>query len=197
MTLKKFISLYDKENSVVLLEGKRIVLEKDQEKLIALGRLLAAETKHILFRSGNADGADHYFSLGVTSVDKKRLQAITPYAGHRQKTNKASETISIDELNIPAEAEVLTETGKNKNTQKLINSYSTGGKNRFTIKAAYLLRDTIKATGTSNIKPASFGIFYDNLKKPRSGGTGYTMGICTGNNIPVIDQRIWFKWLEV
>jgi hypothetical protein len=69
-----------------------------------------------------------------------------------------------------------------------------GDKNRYTIKAAYIIRDTIKAVGTENIKPAAFGIFYDDLKNPKSGGTGHTMNICEQNGIPFVDQSVWFKW---
>ncbi|MBW1660271.1 MAG: hypothetical protein JRJ48_07220, partial [Deltaproteobacteria bacterium] len=58
MTLDQFIDRYDKEGAVVLLEGKRKVPEDDKEKLIALGRLLASRTKKMIFRSGNAQGAD-------------------------------------------------------------------------------------------------------------------------------------------
>jgi len=63
MTLKEFITQYDKEGSVVLMEGKRIVLEAEQEKLTKLGELLAKRTKLMKFRSGNAAGSDHYFSF--------------------------------------------------------------------------------------------------------------------------------------
>ncbi len=89
MTLKEFIKQFDKDNSIILLEGKRIVLEADKEKLTALGKLLASKTSRITFRSGNAEGSDQLFSDGVTSVDNKKLQVITPYSGHRQKTNQA------------------------------------------------------------------------------------------------------------
>ncbi|MBK9642909.1 MAG: hypothetical protein IPO72_16940 [Saprospiraceae bacterium] len=89
MTLKEFIKQFDKANSIVLLEGKRNVLVEDKEKLTALGRLLASKTKIMMFRSGNAEGSDQLFSDGVTSVDNKSLQVITPYSGHRQKTNQA------------------------------------------------------------------------------------------------------------
>ncbi len=41
MTFKEFIERYDKEKSVVLLEGKREVSETDKEKLRELGRLLS------------------------------------------------------------------------------------------------------------------------------------------------------------
>jgi len=195
MTLQEFINQFDTPNSIVLLEGKRNVLEADKEKLTTLGRLLATKTKNMIFRSGNAEGADQLFSDGVTVVDSKRLQVITPYTGHRVKTNKAYETISLDEINIAAEPEVVYQSKSNKKTEKLIDQFVSGDKNRNTIKAAYIIRDTIKAIGTEDIKPATFGIFYDDLENPMSGGTGHTMLVCEQNNIPIIDQSIWFKWL--
>ncbi len=195
MTLKEFIKQFDKPNSIVLLEGKRDVIDADKEKLTALGRLLASTTKNIIFRSGNAEGSDQLFSDGVTSVNNKRLQVITPYSGHRDKTNQAYETISLDEIDIAAEPEVVYQSKSNKKTEKLIDKFVSGDKNRYTIKAAYIIRDTIKAIGTEEIKPATFGIFYDDLEDPMAGGTGHTMNVCKQNNISIIDQKIWFKWL--
>jgi hypothetical protein len=195
MTLQEFIKQFDKPNSIVLLEGKRNVLEPDKERLIALGNLLASKTKSMIFRSGNAEGSDQLFSDGVTAVDYKRLQVITPYSGHREKTNQAYETISLDEISIAAEPKVVYQSKSNKKTEKLIDQFVSGNKNRYTIKAAYIIRDTIKAIGTDRIKPATFGIFYDDLEKPKEGGTGHTMKVCEQNNIPIIDQKIWFKWL--
>jgi hypothetical protein len=124
------------------------------------------------------------------------LQVITPYDGHRKKTNHAYETISLDDLNIAEEEEVVYQSKGNKKMEKLIDQFVSGDKNRFSIKAAYILRDTIKAIGTDKIKPTTFGIFYDDLEKPKTGGTGHTMIICEQNNIPIIDQRIWFNWLK-
>ena len=195
MTLKEFIQTYDKENAIVLLEGKRNVLESDKGKLIALGKLLASKTEKMIFRSGNADGSDQYFSDGVTSVDPKRLQVVTPYTGHRKKTNKAYETFSLDEIDIAAEPEVVYQSKTNKKMEKLIDQYVYGDKNRFSMKAAYIIRDTIKAIGTDDIAPATFGIFYDDLDQPMSGGTGHTMKICMQNEIPIVDQTTWFNWL--
>lgn len=195
MTLKEFIKQFDKPNSIVLLEGKRNVLEADKEKLTTLGKLLASSTKNMIFRSGNANGSDQLFSDGVTAVDNKRLQVITPYSGHRKKTNQAYETISLDEINIAAEPKVVYQSKSNKKTEKLIDQYVSGDRNRYAIKAAYIIRDTIKATGTEEIKPATFGIFYDDLDKPMTGGTGHTMNVCKQNDIPIIDQKTWFKWL--
>jgi hypothetical protein len=195
MTLDEFIKIYDHEDAIVLLEGKRDVIEIDKEKLVALGILLACKTKKMLFRSGNAEGADQFFSDGVTKVNPQRLQVITPYAGHRQKTNNAYDTISLDDINISSESEVLYQSKNNKKTNNLIDKYASGEKNRYTIKAAYIIRDTIKAIGTSQIKPATFGIFYDDLDNPKTGGTGHTMNICEQNKIPIIDQNTWFYWL--
>jgi len=195
MTLKDFITQFDKENSIVLLEGKRNVLDADKEKLVLLGKLLASNTSKMIFRSGNADGADYYFSTGVSAVDNSRLQVITPYKGHRQKSNQAYETISLDEINIVADTEVVYQSKSNKKTEKLIDRYISGSRDRYSMKAAYIIRDTIKAIGTKEIKPATFGIFYDDLDKPKEGGTGHTMKVCEQNNIPIIDQKIWFKWL--
>jgi hypothetical protein len=195
MTLIEFLKEFDKDNSIILLEGKRNVIDEDKEKLKALGRLLASRTKRMLFRSGNAEGSDQLFSDGVTEVDNKRLQVITPYSGHRQKTNQSYDTISLDDINIANEAEVLYHSKSNKKMEKLIDQFVSGEKNRYTIKAAYIIRDTIKAIGTDDIKPATFGIFYDDLDNPILGGTGHTMNVCKQNNIPIIDQKIWFKWL--
>ncbi len=50
MTIDQLIADYDFPGSVVLLEGKRDVLDDDKDKLIALGQLLAGKTNHILFR---------------------------------------------------------------------------------------------------------------------------------------------------
>lgn len=195
MTLKEFIKQFDKPNSIVLLEGKRNVLEADKEKLVSLGMLLASWSKSMIFRSGNAEGSDQLFSDGVTTVDNKRLQVITPYSGHRQKTNQAYETISLDDINIATEQEVVYQSKSNKKTEKLIDLFVSGDKNRYTVKAAYIIRDTIKAIGTDEIKPATFGIFYDDLDNSMTGGTGHTMNVCKQNNIPFIDQKIWFNWL--
>ncbi|MBK9331995.1 MAG: hypothetical protein IPM96_06225 [Ignavibacteria bacterium] len=203
MTLKEFVKKFDVPDSIVLLEGKRKVLKEDELKLTALGKLLSERTKHILFRSGNADGSDYLFSKGVALVDDKRLQVITPYTGHKQKTNLAYETISLDEIVTSLDPEVVYESKKNKKTENMIEPYidkkiNNGGKKDFTVSAAYIIRDTVKVIGNKNneVKPSAFGIFYDDLKSPMTGGTGHTMKVCDNYNVPKINQTVWFKWLE-
>lgn len=196
MTLTEFIHLHDHDKAVILLEGKRKVAEEDQEKLFELGKLLTSETEKMIFRSGNAAGSDQFFSDGVAEVDHKRLEVITPYDNHRKKTNKAYETVSMDNIDLASEPELLYQSKSNKKMEKLIDQYASGDRGRFAIKAAYIIRDTVKAIGTETIPPATFGIFYDDLSNPMSGGTGHTMNICRKNGIPIIDQNIWMKWLE-
>ena len=196
MTFDEFIKQYDFENSIVLLEGKRNVPDEDKGKLTELANLLVAKTSKMIFRSGNAEGSDQLFSDPISLVDNKRLQVITPYSGHRQKSNQAYKTYSLDNINLAEEPEVIYQSKSNKKTEKLIDQYVSGNNNRYTIKGAYIIRDTIKAIGTNEIKPATFGLFYDDLTNPKTGGTGHTMNVCIENNIPIVDQTIWFNWLN-
>ena len=195
MELSEFTTKYDQENTIILLEGKRNVLESDKEKLIQLGNLLATRLPLATFRSGNADGTDFYFSKGVLQVAPDRLQVITPYDNHRQKTNKAYETISLDQIDLLNEPEVVYQSKNNKKTKSLIDKYVGGAKDRFAIKAAYIIRDTIKVKGTnSGIPPIDFALFYDDEQKPKTGGTGHTMEICDINKVPYLTQSDWEKW---
>jgi hypothetical protein len=194
--LQTFITTYDHPGAIVLLEGKRNVLVNDQDKLTALGRLLASRTRHMIFRSGNADGADHFFSLGVAAVDAARLQVITPYAGHRRKYNLAGETFALDGIDLLREPEVMYHSKQNRRMASPIDRYMDGLQDRAAKSAAYIIRDTVKVTGTSTIPRATFGFFYDDLHDPRTGGTGHTIKTCIGNEVPFIDQRVWFAWLD-
>ncbi|WP_291102939.1 MULTISPECIES: hypothetical protein [unclassified Flavobacterium] len=196
MELIEFIEIYNYKKSVILLEGKRNVLESDKEKLIQLGSLLATHLPLATFRSGNAVGADFYFSQGVLQVAPERLQVITPYDNHRQKGNNAYETISLDQIDLLNEPEVVYQSKNNKKTKSLIDKYVDGSKDRFAIKAAYIIRDTVKVTGTkSGIPPIDFAFFYDDEQKPKTGGTGHTMEVCEMNKVPYLTQKDWKKWI--
>lgn len=196
MTLDQFIKEYDKEGSIVLIEGKRDVPEEDRDKLIALGRLIASRTEKMIFRSGNAEGSDQFFSEGVASVDSNRLQAITPYSGHRSKENLAEYTISMDDIELAQEDKVLEQSKIHKGIARMIDPYLKGVRNKITQWVPYIIRDTVKVIGAKNIKPAAFAIFYDDLKHPKKKGTGHTMKVCDANNIPYIDQSEWFDWIK-
>lgn len=197
MNLQDFVKQYDKSGAVILLEGKRKVADADKPKMIALGKILAENTSKMRFRSGNADGADFYFSAGVISVDSSRLEVITPYAGHRKQYNEAGKTYSLDDINLAAEDKVIYQTKSNKSHSRLVDSYLSDKSGALSAKAAYLLRDTIKVTGTKDmLLPASYAIFYDDLPHPAQGGTGHTMHICELNNVPFINQNQWLEWIS-
>lgn len=195
LSLRDFLAEYDKPGFVVLLEGKRTVPDEDAPRLTALGELLAKSSEHLLFRSGNASGADDLYAAGVKKVDSARLQLITPYDKHRKAAYEGSDVVSLDSINLAAEPQVVYGSQTHQSTEKLVDEYITGVRNRFTVKAAYIIRDTVKVLGTNNIPPASFAIFYDDLNNPSSGGTGHTMNVCRMNNVPFVDQRGWFGWL--
>jgi hypothetical protein len=196
VNLRLFIEQFDVVNSIVLLEGKRLVLEDDKSRLMELGKLLAQCTQNIIFRSGNAPGADLYFSEGVAAVDSKRLQVITPYHGHRKKYNVAGYTMALDQQSLMAESELIYASKNNPSNAKLVDDFVAGERNKNTIKAAYLIRDSAKVLGCGDWGPATAGLFYDDLANPLKGGTGHTMLLCKKNQIPVFDQKIWFDWLK-
>jgi hypothetical protein len=126
MTFTDFKIKYDRPNTVVLLEGKRNVLPQDQEKLFELGKLLASKTNNIVFRSGNASGADEFFTMGVNWVDKSKMQLITPYTGHRSKYNATENSIALDTINLVEEPLVVLQSKHNKRMINLIDNYVNG-----------------------------------------------------------------------
>lgn len=120
---------------------------------------------------------------------------ITPYENHRQKTNNAYQTISLDQIDLLKEPEVVYQSKNNKKTKSLIDKYVDGAKDRFSIKSACIIRDAVKVTGTkSGIPPINFAFFYDDEQKPKTGGTGHTMEICEINKVPYFTQKDWEKW---
>ena len=196
MTLSAFKSQYDFPGSIVLLEGKRVVRPEDIDKLIALGRLLASKTEHIKFRSGNAPGADEFFSEGVREMDISRLQIIKPYRSHRTTSEQTQDVVSLDDVNLAGEEGLIKASAVNERTERLVSNYIKGTRSFISMKAAYLIRDTMKVVGAEGLPSANFAIFYDSLTKPMSGGTGHTMQVCIQKNVPWIDQGTWMKWLE-
>jgi hypothetical protein len=200
MTLEKFIKLFDKEGCIVLLEGKRKVLKSDEKRLVEIGRLLAASTKHCVFRSGNAGGADAFFKEGVMLVDPKRFQAIVPFNDHMKSVKEELglyERISLDDINLAREPQILYESKRTKQQKGLVESYEKGVDPKNSVKGAYIVRDTVKVTGapSQGISPAHFGIFYDDLRNPKSGGTGHTMVVCDNQMVPYVNQKVWGEWI--
>lgn len=196
MIFNEFIDKYDKIGSVVLLEGKRDVKESDKISLINFGRLLADMTRNIVFRSGNADGADFYFTKGVYEIASERIQIITPYKGHKNQKNLGYDIIDIDDINLAEEPLLIRQTIEVSKGKNIINKYLNGEKDRNSVKAPYLLRDTAKVLGVGHFTPANFAFFYDDLENPKKGGTGHTMKICEMNGVPFLTQETWLSWLN-
>jgi hypothetical protein len=128
-------------------------------------------------------------------IDKSRIQLVLPDKEHRKKNRIGIGAISLEEINLLNEPEIIYQSKSNKKTTNLVERYVNGHRDSITNKAAYIIRDTIKVLGVINLAPANFGIFYEDLANPYEGGTGHTMKICEANNIPIINQNIWKKWL--
>lgn len=195
MTFQSFVNQYDFTGAVILLEGKRAVLPQDEAAVQEIGRLLAATMQLARFRSGNAPGSDALFAAGVSAVDAARMEVIVPYSGHRKASSKGYLIHALDELDLAAEPEVVYHSRQHRNAEKFVDRYVDGARDGNAMKAAYIIRDTVKVTGATGIAPATFGIFYDDLAKPGTGGTGHTMSVCREAGVPLIDQRVWMKWL--
>jgi hypothetical protein len=88
--------------------------------------------KYATFRSGNANGADLYFSQGVASVNKQKLEVVIPFDGHRSKSNLAGHTLSLDQIDLVAYPDIIAMSALNKKTKDLLKRYLTGERNRFT-----------------------------------------------------------------
>lgn len=195
-SLNAFLEAFDKPGNIVLLEGKRKVMAEDEDKLRLLGTLLARKSIHMCFRSGNASGSDELFSLGVADVDPSRLELIKPYSSHRKSAFNESKSYSMDDVNLAEEPEIVYHSKQHPQMAGLVDKYMNQVRNRLTMKAAYILRDTVKVKGTlSGISPASVALFYDDLSIPMQGGTGHTISVCKNLLVPYCDQRVWMKWL--
>ena len=194
MTLEEFIKLYNTNNAIILLEGKREVLLEDREKLKKLGNLLASNMPLANFRSGNAPGADELFSEGVISVDSSRFHVIIPDNKHRQRSRIGIQYHSLDDFQLTNEMPIIYEARQHSATSHLIDRYLAGHRDRTTPKIAPIIRDAVKVIGHGKIPRATVALFYDDLSKPEEGGTGFTMKTCRNNGVPLFDQRVWFKW---
>lgn len=195
MDFNSFLETYDYPGSIILFGGKREVPPADERSIIQLGILLASSSKRMLFRSGNAGGSDELFSKGVSEICNARLQVITPYKGHRAKANVAYDTISLDEVNVASEPEVIQYSLRNQESKPGVKSYVQGNRDRYAMKGAYIIRDTVMVIGANGIPSANFALFYDDLANTMMEGTGHTMDVCRAAGIPSIDQKVWLSWL--
>lgn len=197
LDLDSFLEKYDIAGSVVLLAGSRNVAFADQQKLIDLGKLLAKRSKHIVFRSGNAEGADGLFISGVGAIDPKRVEIIIPYSTHRPANRVGYDSFSLDRVDLVNEPTLVYQAKKHKGSQDGIDQYLNGETTGKTVaKAKYILRSTLMVTGSEDVKPANFAIFYVDRKATKPGGTGHTINVCNQMKVEHAEQETWLLWLD-
>ena len=158
--------------------------------------MLASKTKHIVFGSGNAGGADEFLAKGIPEIDPTQYQVITNYDGHRYANASACESISLDDINLAMEPDVMYSSKENAKVKGLIAAFENGQNKKLSTRANYLIRETIKVNSAkAGIEPATFGLFYNDLKDTKTGGASHTMKICDLKKAPYVDQKTWKKRL--
>jgi hypothetical protein len=196
MTLDEFTTIVETSpEAVVLLEGRRSILEQDAACATHTASMLVKRYPTLRFRSGNAEGADQAFSEGIAQVAPWRLQVVAPYAGHR-KSARYSHAVydSPESLSSVQEDEVAYKTAaaSPKNKGLIGKRDKTGA---LAAKAAYLIRDTMKVTGHSELFPKPVcALFYVELNNPFAGGTGHTIRVCQQEGVPFAFQNSWQQW---
>ncbi len=183
---------------VVLMDGTRKLPKSAEASLIKFAEKITKSCPKAIFRTGNASGTDETFAHGVAIVNPAQLEYVIPYRTMRKsKLKSGARVISLEDFPDDEKNRLKKETLLSyPYMEKLIDHYfSTGIVNKFTAKAIYLLRDTLKVIGSTGLalRPSMLGIFYVNPEKPLSGGTGHTIRVCKQNNVTVLDQSDWLK----
>ena len=197
-----FSALGRHQRPVILLEGTRRLPGAAHESLARLARWLCIEFPNSLFRSGNAEGTDAVFANAVAAVDPSRLELVIPNDGMgRKRRPPGCRCVSLDELSDDELARAADVTRQASPTSGRLADYYVrtrgGPSSPASGKGMYLLRDTIKVTGTpsAGLAPASFGIFYVDTAAPNGGGTGHTIRVCQTQGTAVAVQSEWETWI--
>jgi hypothetical protein len=184
-----------RERPIILLEGTRKVPDSDVKRLQSLATFLASSLPTAIFRSGNAQGSDSYFFNALAEENPERLEYILPYPGSgKKRIHPKARVYSLEDLNQEGTAAVVENTlAASPDLEGLVRLFLARGRTSVTVKAMYLLRDTMKVIGGASIglRPADFGFFFVNPEKPFSGGTGHTIRVCQKMKVPVYTQDEW------
>ena len=192
------------ERPVILLEGTRKLPAQAHGQLQALTAWLCAEFPRAVFRSGNAEGADAVFADAVAACDPARLELVLPHAGMgRKRRPPGARSVALEampEADLVCVVAVTHQAGRDAG--RLGDYYLThrhGPSSAATSKATYLLRDTLKVTGSEalGLAPAALGIFFVNEAEPTGGGTGHTIRVCGVKDVPVATQAEWVSWAHM
>lgn len=198
-TLHQHLSAQDRP--VILLEGTRQLPAQAHGQLQALTTWLCAEFPRAVFRSGNAEGTDAVFADAVAARDPTRLELVLPHAGMgRKRRPPGARCVALEAMSDTDLERVVAVTREaGRDAGRLGEYYLThrhGPSNAATSKATYLLRDTVKVTGsvTLGLAPAALGLFFVNEEDPTGGGTGHTIRVCEVQGVPVATQAEWGSW---
>ena len=186
---------------VILLEGTRRLPAEAHGQLRAVTAWLCAEFPRAVFRSGNAEGTDAVFAEAVAVCDPTRLELVLPHAGMgRKRRPLGARSVALEQLPDADLERVVAVTRQAGRAAGRLGDYylahRSGPSSAATSKATYLLRDTLKVTGSDSLglDPASLGIFFVNEADPTGGGTGHTVRVCGVQGVPVAAQTAWMIW---
>jgi hypothetical protein len=189
------------ERGIILLEGTRRLPPTLHPQLRRLAHWLCATYPQAIFRSGNATGSDEVFAAAVAECDPARLELVVPnHAMGRKRRPPGCRCVSLDELpedELRRAADVTRQASPASGRLAEYYVRTRGGPSSpASGKGMYLLRDTIKVTGSpsAGLAPASFGIFYVDAAAPHGGGTGHTIRVCQIQSVPVAPQAEWSGW---
>lgn len=167
----------------------------DKAKLTKLAYNLAVAFPSVTFRTGNADGSDTLFANGVAEVDPTRIQYVVPYPGMKKKNRvDGADILSLDQINKVEEEKVEYLTSRqSEKTASMMEYAKKNPKGMMAAKSKYLLRDTLKVTGSvsGNFDPPVAAFFYINKADKYAGGTGHTIKVCEEMDVPVFTQQDW------
>ena len=198
-SLHQHLSAQDRP--VILLEGTRKLPAQAHGQLQALTAWLCAEFPRAVFRSGNAEGTDAVFADAVAACDPARLELVLPHEGMgRKRRPPGARCVALKAMSDADLTRVVAVTRQAGRDAGRLGDYylahRNGPSSAATSKATYLLRDTLKVTGSEalGLAPAALGIFFVNDADPTGGGTGHTIRVCEVLGVPAITQAEWGSW---
>ena len=79
-----------------------------------------------------------------------------------------------------------------KYTFRLKDNFVDGVRDRFSIKEAYIILESMKVLDTNcGLAAIDLTFFYEDLENPNYGGTSQTIDICQKINMPFLARKEW------
>ena len=130
-------------------------------------------------------------------MNARRLQVVAPYATHRKSVRYNDANYDSPASMSMAQQEEIAYKTINATPRNRGLTEKRGAKGPLAARAAYLIRDTMKVVGHSDVygKPLC-ALFSVRLDDPMEGGTGHTIRVCHHEGVPVVFQDSWAHWTE-